>query len=264
MCTSGGRGVLRRFRCGGGDNTRTHYHYLQALFQYVKLLQPRDAQAWHGAALCGRHLNRRDVADENYGHVERGDFPVTAREWYILAEVQEITTFVYKETVLKNYEMAISLDPFNSIYASRLWVKFGQHGFRLRWSKFQRHMSARGANAPALVQRMRRPLQRTLLRVGGSALPAPVLEDSPGGGGGGGGEGGSDSEPAEAPARRGATAVQSVRNGAFLDSARFEDIKERFAAMRKARFTGGAISMRAFFFGRLPSLGLSPCRTVTF
>lgn len=187
------------------------------MFEYVKLINPRDAQAWNGAGISGSKLHNRKVMAENYGHLEKGDFAVTAQEWYILGEVQELNGFTYKETVINSYRKAVSLDPANSIYSAKLWGKLGQHGYRAHWSAFQQRLSARGKNHARFLERSQRPIVRTkLLGMANDAGDQAAIAGVP--------------EPAES-----SDATKLSRNGAFLDQERLAEIESRYKAMREVR-----------------------------
>ena len=139
----------------------------------MKLLSPRDAQAYNGAAICGSRLRRHKIVEDNFRMLKQASFPVTAQEWFILGEVQELTSYTYKEDVLKSYSKATALDPTNSIYAAKLWKKLGQHASKQGWADFQENMSIQGKNHQRMLERAQRPSSQRL-----AMLQIDGLQDS--------------------------------------------------------------------------------------
>lgn len=139
----------------------------------MKLINPQDAQAWNGAGLCGSNLNDKSLMTVNFGTLESNFAPETAKEWAVLAEVQEISSFVYKETVLNSFRNALKLDPTNGIYGARLWSKIGVHGYNKDWQHFQHEHSDKSENAKTQQWRLDVTQQRNSL----NRIAAPHVQN---------------------------------------------------------------------------------------
>lgn len=182
----------------------------------MKLLSPRDAQAYNGAAICGSRLHQHKIVEENFRMIKGANFPLTAQEWFILGEVQELTSYTYKEDVLKSYFKATTLDPTNSIYAAKLWKKLGQHGSKKSWTDFQDRMSVKGKNHQHMVARAERATLSEQQR-----LAVPQIGGPPG---------------VEDPLLNNKTRhVAPSDNGQLLGEARLESMESRYNAIREVR-----------------------------
>ena len=170
----------------------------------MKLLNPRDAQAWNGAGICHRQLGNKTGAAHNYNYLGKADFPATALEWYILAEIQELGGFAYKEDVLKSYRQATILEPKNSIYNAKLFTKIGQHSYQHQWQRHQRKLSEASKNARLLLRRIQKSK---------SGQPQITMDYS------------KSSLSTNVDSNVG-------RNGAMVDAQRLEDMRRQFAELR--------------------------------